>query len=112
MDPRDHPSDLVSDADCAACGRPVPRERVRVLARRDDLAFAELPCEQCGSVSLAIFVGPPDAAPASGAAPAPGSPAIGPDDVLDMHLLLAGWTGDLRTLVGGPDRARGPAGGA
>jgi hypothetical protein len=106
MDPRDSPSDLVSDAECAACGRSVPRDRARVLASRDDLAFAELPCERCGSVSLAIFVGSTTTADAATEVGVRASP-IGPDDVLDMHALLAGWTGDLRTLLG---RAAGPGG--
>ncbi len=99
MDPRDRPSDLVDGAECGACGRPVPRRDVRLLASRDDLAFAELPCAACGSVSLAIFVG----RDAGGAVVpgASGAAAVGGDDVLDMHLLLEGWTGDLRGLLGG-----------
>ena len=98
MEPRDRPFDLVDGGDCAACGAPVPSRDVRLLARREDLAFAELPCSACGSVSLAIFVG---SDPASAERPsAPDRPSIGPDDVLDMHLLLEAWTGDLRTLLG------------
>ena len=100
MEPPDRPSDTMDRAACAACGRPVPAERIRVLARRDDLAFAELPCAGCGSVGLAIFVGP--AADAGGGARTD-APAVVPDDVLDMHLFLAGWTGDARGLV---ERAR------
>ena len=100
MEPRERPSDLLSGAECAACGRAVPEDRVRVLASRDDLAFAELPCEPCGSVSLAIFGGPvtqpPDPAP----------PPLSSDDVLDMHRFLAGWSGDLRSLVGRSTRSR------
>ena len=101
MDPRERPFDEMDGVECAACGRPVPPERVRLLARREDLAFAELPCDPCGSVSLAIIVG--DAA----AADAPHRAAvIGPDDVLEMHQFLAAWHGDLRTLV---SRRRGAA---
>jgi len=103
MDPRDRLSDPVDGAECAACGRTVPREDVRLLARREDLAFAELPCGSCGSISLAIFVGP-TAGDLDVGEQQPA--AIGPDDVLDMHLLLETWKGDLRSLV------RGPSGGA
>ena len=99
MDPRDGPFDLVDGAECAACGRPVAAEQVRILAHRDDVAFAEVPCAACGSRSLAIFV----AGPVQGDAPPDTRrdelPPIAPDDVLDMHEFLAGWRGDLRSLV-------------
>ncbi len=94
----DSPSDAPIGGQCAACGRPVPVAAARVLASRDDLIFAELPCSACGSVSLAILIGSSPSAP-----PEP----VGPDDVLDMHLFLARWSGDLRSLVG-----REPAGDA
>jgi hypothetical protein len=106
MDPRDLPIDPTSAAECDACQRPVPRDRVRVLARRDDVVFAELPCAECGSVGLAIFVGATDDGPATGEAAA--SPPLAGDDVLDMHLFLAGWSGDLRSLVD-PATRRGPS---
>lgn len=102
MDPRDHRYELVDGAECAACGRPVPADQVRILASREDLAFAELPCEMCGSISLAIFVAATvDPPPLGEAPPDSAAPAIGADDVLDMHLLLESWQGDLRTLVAG-----------
>ena len=104
MDPRDGPFDLVDGAECAACGRPVPAHDVRILAHRDDVAFAEVPCEACGSRSLAIFVA--SASALTGDAPsdaAQSQPPIGPDDVLDMHEFLAAWRGDLRSLFGPGD---------
>jgi hypothetical protein len=115
MDPRDR-QDVVDGAECAACGRPVPVDATRVLAQRDDLAFVELGCAACGSVSLAILLG---AGGASSGAPI-GDPStngsaasIGADDVLDMHLFLAGYRGDLRGLVGRPmERGRPDATGA
>ena len=97
MEPRDRPSDTMDRAECAACGRPVPIDRIRILARRDDLAFAEIPCAGCGSVGLGIFAGSTGATDLS--RPPAASP-VGPDDVLDMHMFLAGWTGDARGLVG------------
>jgi hypothetical protein len=86
-------------AECAACGQPVPGERIRVLARRDELTFAELPCAGCGSTGLAIFVGPADTLE---------RPPIDADDVLEMHTFLASWHGDLRALLG-PDAGSGEA---
>jgi hypothetical protein len=112
MDPRDHPFDLLDGAECAACGRPIPADRIRILAQREELAFAELPCEPCGSVSLAIFAGMSTDQPGDAdRAPFADAPALGADDVLDMHLFLDAWDGDLRSLVGGrgPDRASGAA---
>jgi hypothetical protein len=101
MDPRDRPSETMDRAECAACGGRVPPDRIRVLARREDLAFAEVPCARCGTVGLAIFAGPLEL---DGDAVASHAPAVGPDDVLDMHLFLAAWTGDARSLVERPQR--------
>jgi hypothetical protein len=112
MDPRDR-RDLADGAECAACGRPVPPDATRVLAQREDLAFVELGCSACGSVSLAIRLGPiSDGAPDAAGLPDSGS-SIGADDVLDMHQFLAGYRGDLRRLVGrAGDRERPDATGA
>jgi len=98
MDRPDRPDDRLDGAACAACGHPVPPDAVRVLAERDDLAFAELSCPACGSVSLAIVLA---------AAPAAARPAIGPDDVLDMHRFLADYTGDVRSLFAPSRREAG-----
>ena len=58
MDPRDDLDSLAGGVGCAACGELVPTDRVRVLARRDDIAFVELQCAACRSESLAIVMGP------------------------------------------------------
>ena len=56
MDPRDDHDSLAGGVDCAACGRFVPTDRVRVLARRDDIAFVEIHCPTCRSESLGIVI--------------------------------------------------------
>ena len=56
MDPRDDLDSLGGGVDCAACGGLVPNERIRVLARRDDIAFVEIHCPACRSESLGIVV--------------------------------------------------------
>jgi hypothetical protein len=60
-------------------------------------------CPACGSTGLG-FVTDENAVPEvhrlAGGAP------MSADDVLDMHELLASWTGDLRTLVGRTDVLR------
>ena len=106
MEPRERPSDTMDRAECAACGRRVPGERIRVLARRDDLTFAELPCGGCGSTGLAIFMG---AATTGALTEAADRPTVTSDDVLDMHRFLAAWQGDVRGLLDGSgDRSEGP----
>jgi hypothetical protein len=62
MDPRDDLDSLGAGVDCAACGGPVPNDRIRVLARRDDIAFVEIHCPACRSESLGIVVATDDAA--------------------------------------------------
>ena len=62
MDPRDDLDSLGAGVDCAACGGIVPNDRIRVLARRDDIAFVEIHCPACRSESLGIVVATDDAA--------------------------------------------------
>jgi len=112
MDPRDRP-DVVDGAECAACGRLVPADATRVLARREDLAFVELGCAACGSVSLSIRLGSMDVGGTrEGVGAADPGTSIGADDVLDMHIFLAGYRGDLRGLVGAAERGRPDTAGA
>ena len=56
MDPRDDLDSLADGVDCAACGQFVPNDRIRVLARRDDIAFVEIHCPGCRSESLGIVI--------------------------------------------------------
>jgi hypothetical protein len=108
MGPSDRPRPLPDGATCTACGAPVPTGRIRILARRDDLAFVELACADCGSAALGLLVpaasadGSPvlDVAadpPAEGSA-SPRKATIRPiteADVAAVRSDLAAWDGDL-----------------
>jgi hypothetical protein len=113
MDPRDRLPPFANGVDCGACGRPVPLERIRVLASRDDLTFVEIDCPGCRSESLGIIVQSTDEP--SGATYGEFLPSddarfrealpIGPDDVRTVRELLA--RGDLDAFVGPSHDARG-----
>jgi hypothetical protein len=106
MDPRDDHGSLAGGVDCAACGSFVPTDRIRVLARRDDISFVEIDCPACRSESLGIVIagdsdeadgpygefGPSDEERFREALP------IGPDDIHLVHDLLT--RGGLTALVG------------
>ena len=108
MDPRDQLRALLGGTTCTVCHEPVPAERIRLLARREDLTFVQIQCDRCGSTALG-FLGNspiPDATEeASGEASAPDVAAdpISSDEVLEMHEFLAGWNGDARSLMAGED---------
>ena len=107
MDPRDRPPPLPDGAACTACGAPVPTGRIRILARRDDLAFVELACDGCGSAALGLLVpaGSPDGAPVLDVAGDQPDTArtsaittirpISEADVASVRADLAAWDGDL-----------------
>lgn len=123
MDSRDDLDSLADGVDCAACGQFVPTDGVRVLARRDDIAFVEIHCPACRSESLGIVIGvDDDAAAADAAGPDGAGTAVGPGrvygefgprdverfrealpigaaDLARVHDLLA--RGGLSALVGG-----------
>jgi len=119
MDPRDDLDSLADGVDCAACGQFVPTDRIRVLARRDDIAFVEIHCLACRSESLGIVIAsddqddPDDGAVAVGPGLAygefgPGDEErfrealpIGSADLDLVHDLLA--HGGLAALVGGTE---------
>jgi hypothetical protein len=75
MDPRDDLDSLAGGVDCAACGILVPGDGVRVLARRDDIAFVEIHCPSCRSESLGIVIAADD-------------DAIGPDDEAEVAVAV------------------------
>jgi len=108
MDPRD-------DLDSLAGGVDVPTERIRVLARRQDIAFVEIHCPACRSESLGIVIAAGDIGPSEPTAVGPGRAygEFGPsdaerfrealpidrEDVALVHDLLDG--GGLAALFGG-----------
>lgn len=94
MDPLDHLVALPDRLPCSVCDEPVPASRIRLLARRDDLAFLEIDCGACGSATLGFVV----AGAGEPTLESAGQP-ISADDVLDMHELLATWHGDLAGLL-------------
>ena len=114
MDPRDDHDSLADGVDCAACGQFVPTDRIRVLARRDDIAFVEIHCPACRSESLGIVIASDDesddpTAVGPGAAYGEFGPRdeerfrealpIGQRDLDVVHDLLA--RGGIAALVGG-----------
>jgi hypothetical protein len=110
MGPQDRLGALLDGMECTVCEEHVPAERVRLLARRDDLLFLQVDCPACGSTSLGFVADERVVTEADRLAD--GTP-ITSDDVLDMHAFLESWTGDLGALVrpaGGPRarRARPP----
>jgi hypothetical protein len=109
MDPRDGHRPTLEDVACTACGAGVPADRLRILARRDDLTFVESRCDACGSATVAILIaatepgGRPflDVATDRPALPGGSAPAtITAADVHAMRADLAVWRGDLRRLLG------------
>ena len=122
MDPHARLRESLAGAVCTVCRAGIEPRRVRLLAARDDLAFVELGCPACGVTSLGIVIYPDDpdapgrldlaadATPPSDASSArPTDPPIGLADVVAMRRLLAGHSGDLRSLLGS-ERRGGPAG--
>ena len=52
MGPQGHLGALLDGMGCTVCEEHVPAERIRLLARRDDLLFLQVACPACGSTSL------------------------------------------------------------
>jgi DNA-directed RNA polymerase subunit RPC12/RpoP len=121
MDPRGLRARLTG-AGCTSCGAAIPTDRIAILADRGDFAFVELRCPACGSRTLGVVVVGEGATPSLDTASHPeldpaaearlaGAPALGEDDVAAMGRFLAGWTGDLRSLLDGrpgPEREPRP----
>jgi len=116
MDPRDRVRPLPDGAVCTACGAPVPDGGIRILARRDDLAFVELACAACGSTAIGLLLdaGAPDGRPildvgddaaSGGSAPNGTFRPISTTDVEAVRRDLAAWDGDLVGWLDSIERA-------
>jgi hypothetical protein len=116
MDPWDRLDELLDGIDCAVCLSRVPVARIRLLARRDSLAFVELDCASCGSVALGIVVTPDgsdgdvavEVARRGELSPTDEArllraPVIRTEDVEQMRAFLAGHRGGLHELLGSGD---------
>jgi hypothetical protein len=110
MDRQDDLRALLDGLTCTVCDEPVPPAGIRLLASRDDLVFLQLDCRSCASTTLGfVMTGDGDGSPLEAAgAVDPDAPPVSADDVLDMYQLLAGWTGDLASLVGDGELPDGP----
>ena len=109
MDPRDGLRPTLEDVACTACGAGVPADRLRILARRDDLTFVGSRCDTCGSDTVALLIAAiePDGRPfldvATDRPPRAPSSSTDPITSADVHAMradLAVWRGDLRRLLG------------
>ena len=125
MDPSGRPRSIPDGATCTACGAPVPTGRIRILATRDDLAFVELVCDDCGSAALGLLLDRADRTTARSSTSPPTVPRHRPRsssagrgrpidaaDVEALRLDLAAWQGDLVGWLDaiGAARARDGAG--
>ena len=97
-------------AGCARCGQPYGAQGVRVLAQREDIAFVQLVCFACQIQTLALVTGVPASGDEAGfPAASSDGPRITEADVLEMRSFLAGYKGDMRTLLGRNPGSRGQA---
>jgi len=108
MDPQDRLRSLLDGMACTVCEERVAGHRIRLLARREDLAFVEIDCPSCDNSTLGFIVAE-DPLPLERAGRSADPRPLSADDVLDMHLLLESWRGDLRSLLdAAPARDAGP----
>ncbi len=96
----------LTGAGCTSCGAAIPSDRIVVLADRGDLAFVEYSCPRCASRTMSVVISAdpvPDTASEAGLS---GGPPVSEEDVHSMRRLLAGWEGDLRSLLEAPGGSR------
>lgn len=102
MDPLDQVRDGLDGLACAVCEGSVPAGSIQLLALRDALAFVQVDCPVCRSSTLAFLLDGHAAADGDAVAhrPEAAEPALTTDDVLDMHVFLRDWRGDVEALLG------------
>lgn len=84
---------------CASCGASYGRDDVSVVGNRDEYWFVRCACHACGTHGVGVVIVKEASVPPGGGA----APALGVDDVLLAHELLATYDGDVRGLfAGGP----------
>ena len=107
---------------CAACGQAYGDGHIRLIAQREELFFVDLSCDHCGSQAVAIVtiqidgdtatldsgeLVPADALATTDAERTDDAAPISADDVLDAHVLLEDFDGDVHQLIarfGGEER--------
>lgn len=97
--------EIIAGMQCAVCSSHYQEDMVHIVAQQGDLLVARVTCAQChtqglifatlkgGELSLAG-----ELAPEEGEAFRKMS-KVGVDDVLDMHLLLRDFEGDMKELL-------------
>jgi len=96
---------LLSNMKCGVCGQHYEPTHVRVLGHQENLWFLTVFCQGCqsqGLVAAVIKEGKPVEVVAelseAERSKFSNSPAIGTDDVLDMHTFLKKFGGDFSSL--------------
>ena len=97
--------EIVASMKCAVCGSDYQAERVHVIAQQGDLLVARVTCPECSTQGL-IFATMKAGEPSSIGELDPEEweafgkmPKLTVDDVLDMHLLLRDYQGDMKELL-------------
>jgi len=91
---------------CGNCGQRYDESSISVVGHQDDLWFLSLTCSNCRSQSLvAALVKESFQIAATDLLPDEAerfrdAPAVGADDVLDIHQFLSEFDGDFRALFG------------
>lgn len=85
---------------CCACGRLHPREEIQVLNRRGESWLLKVYCPTCRTRSLVVarISDEPSVTPRESTRDQP-LPPLTMDDVLDIHLFLRDFQGDVDDLL-------------
>lgn len=99
---------LISTLKCSVCGRRYEPSKVSVLGSQDDVWFLSVFCETCQTTGLiaavvkeASLVESVTELTRPELAKFKNMPPVSGNDVLDMHVLLRDFCGDVSVLFGG-----------